>query len=232
MSSEALIEARALTKYFQRGQETIRVLDHLDLVVPKGSFLALMGPSGSGKSTLLNLCGGLDVPTEGELKVNGEDITRFNNDELASWRARNVGFIFQTFNLIPVLSALENVELPLLLTRLPRRERRERAAFALERVGLAERTSHRPGQLSGGQEQRVAIARALVMDPLFLLADEPTGDLDRASTEGVLDLLQHLHEQQHKSIVMVTHDPLAAQRAESILHLDNGRVLEVVEHPA
>ena len=232
LSGEALIEARALTKCFQRGEETVRVLEQLDLVVPRGSFLALMGPSGSGKSTLLNLCGGLDIPTEGELEVDGQDITRFNSNELAGWRARNVGFIFQTFNLIEVLTALENVELPLLLTRLPRAERRERAAYALELVGLADRVNHRPGQLSGGQEQRVAIARALVMDPLFLLADEPTGDLDHANTEGVLDLLQHLHEQQHKTIVMVTHDPLAAERAEYTLHLDNGRVIETVGNRA
>jgi len=220
------IEIRDLTKSYERGGEHLVVLDHLDLSIWAGERAALMGPSGSGKSTLLNLIGGLDRADSGQLVVAGEDVTRLEGAELAHWRSETIGFVFQGFNLIPVLSALENVELPLLLTPLSRAQRREHALRALELVGLADRRKHRPAQLSGGQEQRVAIARAVVTDPKIILADEPTGDLDRASADAVLDLLSKLNEELGKTVLMVTHDPLAAERARRIVHLDKGRLAE------
>ena len=226
-----IVELNNVEKSYRRGGELIRVLGGISVEVPRGQFLALMGPSGSGKSTLLNLLGGLDKPDQGSVNIAGEDITRLGSDALATWRARHVGFVFQSFNLIPVLTALENVELPLSLTSLSRSERRERAEFALELVGIADRASHRPGQLSGGQEQRVAIARAVVTDPLFVLADEPTGDLDHGTTMAILDLLVQLNEQQQKTIMMVTHDPIAAEHASRRLHLDEGRLRELEESP-
>lgn len=230
--TEQLVELDKVDKHYLRGGETLNVLSDITLEVPHGQFLALMGPSGSGKSTLLNLLGGLDRPNRGSVKVAGEDISRLGPDALATWRARHVGFVFQSFNLIPVLTAMENVELPLSLTSLSRAERRERAEFALELVGIAERASHRPGQLSGGQEQRVAIARAVVTDPLFLLADEPTGDLDHGTTMAILELLVQLNEQQQKTIMMVTHDPIAAEHASRRLYLDQGRLHEQPESSA
>jgi putative ABC transport system ATP-binding protein len=217
-----LVEIRGLNKVYSRGGETVAVLDGLDLDVPRGDFLALMGPSGSGKSTLLNLIGGLDRPSGGSVVVDGRRIDQMSERELANWRAANVGFIFQMYNLLPVLSAERNVELPLLLTNMSARERRERARTALALVGLADRTKHRPGELSGGQEQRVGIARAIVTDPALLLCDEPTGDLDRKSGDEVLELLEALNAEHGKTIVMVTHDPHAAARAKRTLHLDKG----------
>ena len=227
--SEAMIQVRGLTKRYQRGGETLVVLDGLDLEMQEGRFYALMGPSGSGKTTLLNLIGGLDQPDEGELFVAGEELGALSGAELARWRAANVGFVFQGFNLIPVLSAYENVELPLKLTPLSRAERRKHAEFALELVGLTDRMHHRPKQLSGGQEQRVAIARAVATDPKVILADEPTGDLDRKSAGQVLDLLVRLNKEFKKTILMVTHDPHAAERAQSIVQLDKGQ-LGSIEH--
>jgi putative ABC transport system ATP-binding protein len=224
-----MIQIRQLTKSYQRGGETLRVLDHLDLEMETGRFYALMGPSGSGKTTLLNLIGGLDHADGGELVVAGEDLTSLDGAALAQWRAETVGFVFQGFNLIPVLSALENVELPLSLSPLARKERREHARHALKLVGLADRQKHRPRQLSGGQEQRVAIARAIVSDPKLILADEPTGDLDRASADAVLDLLSRLNREFKKTILMVTHDPRAASHAERIVHLDKGKLERVEE---
>jgi putative ABC transport system ATP-binding protein len=202
----------------------LRVLDQLDLDMEAGGFYALMGPSGSGKTTLLNLIGGLDRADEGQIVIDGEDIAAMRGPELADWRAEKVGFVFQGFNLIPVLTAQENVELPLLLTKLSRSQRREHAQTALELVGLGDRRTHRPSQLSGGQEQRVAIARALVSDPMLVLADEPTGDLDRKSADDVLRLLRQLNEQYQKTILMVTHDMAAAQQAKTIVHMDKGRL--------
>ncbi len=221
-----MISVRDVTKTYSRGGQTLTVLDHIDLVVEDGQFCALMGPSGSGKTTLLNIIGGLDHADSGEVTVAGEDLTRLADSDLASWRAESVGFVFQGFNLIPVLTACENVELPLLLTSLGRAERRAHALHALDLVGLTDRAKHRPSQLSGGQEQRVAIARALVTDPRLILADEPTGDLDRASTDQVLDLLCRLNEELQKTIVMVTHDPLVAERAKYTIHLDKGRLAD------
>ncbi len=221
-----LIEAQQLTKRYTRGDETLEVLQHISFTVDEGEFLALMGPSGSGKTTLLNLIGGLDQADEGMHVVAGPNLSQLATENLAAWRADNVGFVFQSFNLIPVLTAIGNVEMPLLLTSLSRAERRERAEFALQLVGLDDRMHHRPDQLSGGQEQRVAIARALVSDPLFILADEPTGDLDRSSAAQVLDLLSQLNEEQQKTVLMVTHDPHAAERAKRTLHLDKGQLLE------
>ena len=218
------IDLKNVTKSYRRGGETLTVLDRLDLSMEAGRFYALMGPSGSGKSTLLNLIGALDEPDSGSGVVGGEDLTTFSSGELAEWRASNVGFVFQGFNLIPVLSALENVALPLALAPLSGRERKERALYALELVGLADRAKHRPRQLSGGQEQRVAIARAVVTDPAVNLADEPTCDLDRASAGQVLDLLQRLNSELKKTVLMVTHDPPAAERAERIVQLDKGRL--------
>lgn len=227
---EPLIDLRGVTRTYRRGGEELRVLDGLDLQIDAGGFLALMGPSGSGKTTLLNLVGGLDRADAGRVAVAGEDLSALAGSDLASWRADNVGFVFQGFNLLPVLTARENVELPLLLTDLGRRERRERALHALNLVGLADRVDHRPRQLSGGQEQRVAIARAIVSDPVLILADEPTGDLDRESAEQVLGLLERLHREMGKTILMVTHDPLAAAHAERVIHLDKGRLGAVEEN--
>jgi putative ABC transport system ATP-binding protein len=221
-----LVSLRGVTKTYRRGGESLTVLDRLDLDVEEAEFLALMGPSGSGKSTILNLVGGLDLPDDGTVTVAGTDLTRLSADRLADWRARHVGFVFQSFNLIPVLTALENVELPLLLTPLTRRRRREQAAYALEIVGLSDRMRHRPKQLSGGQEQRVAIARAIAMDPTVLLCDEPTGDLDRHSADQVLDLLRRLPSENRTTILMVTHDPAASARADRTLHLDKGLLVD------
>jgi putative ABC transport system ATP-binding protein len=228
-SGEALIELRGVRRTYRRGGEALTVLDGLDLEVSRGEYAALMGPSGSGKTTLLNLIGGLDRADDGEVLVDGEDLSRLSTGRLARWRANTVGFVFQGFNLMPVLTARQNVELPLLLSPLSRRDRRRHALHALELVGLGDRADHRPRQLSGGQEQRVAIARALVTDPLLILADEPTGDLDRDSADAVLGLLGQLNEQFGKTIVMVTHDPRAAERARCVVHLDKGR-LGRVEH--
>lgn len=221
----ALVEIRHLAKSYRRGHQLVPVLADITLSVAAGDFTALMGPSGSGKSTLLNLIAGLDKPDSGTLLVNGEDITRLGERALANWRAAHIGFIFQFYNLMPVLSALENVELPLLLTTLSRRERRERARMTLEMVGLADRMDHLPGELSGGQQQRVAIARAIVTDPVLIAADEPTGDLDRASAADILDLMQRLNRELGKTIIMVTHDAQAAQRARTVLHLEKGELL-------
>jgi len=217
-----LIEARDVAKSYAKGAETVQVLRDIDLDVDAGEWVALMGPSGSGKTTLLNLLGGLDVPDAGSIRVGGEELSGRTNAELAEWRARHVGFIFQLYNLMPVLTAHQNVELPLLLAPLSRRERREHVDAALETVGLADRMDHYPSQLSGGQQQRVAIARAIVTDPSFLLADEPTGDLDAKSAHEILDLMDGLHERQGKAIVMVTHDPHAAERADRLVHLEKG----------
>jgi len=225
-----LIRLRGVTKTYERGGEVLTVLDRLDLDIEKGGFYALMGPSGSGKTTLLNLIGGLDQGSAGEIVVNGEDIASMGGAELAGWRSSNVGFVFQGFNLIPVLTAQENVELPLLLTKLSRAERRKHAEVALGLVGLTDRREHRPAQLSGGQEQRVAIARAIVTDPMLIMADEPTGDLDRKSAGEVLDLLTKLNESYGKTILMVTHDPAAANRAKKIVHMDKGRLGELADN--
>lgn len=219
---ELLVRAHDLHKVFHRGSERIDVLQGLDLEIPRGDFLALMGPSGSGKTTLLNLLGGLDQPTQGTIEVEGRRIDQLSSGELARWRAQNVGFVFQMYNLLPVLTAERNVELPLLLTHLSRKERKDHVAAALSVVGLSDRSGHYPRQLSGGQEQRVGIARAIVTDPTLLLADEPTGDLDRKSGDEILDLLDALNAEHGKTIVMVTHDPLAAARARRTLHLDKG----------
>jgi len=223
---ETLVEVRGVHKYFTRGSEKIDVLSGLDLDVGRGEFLALMGPSGSGKSTLLNLIGGLDRPSAGSVAVGGQRIDGLSDARLAAWRARHVGFVFQMYNLLPALTAERNVELPLLLAPLGRSRRRQQVATALALVGLADRAKHYPRQLSGGQEQRVGIARAIVTDPTLLLCDEPTGDLDRKSGDEVLDLLQALHRDQGKTIVMVTHDPHAAERAGRVLHLDKGVLAE------
>jgi putative ABC transport system ATP-binding protein len=217
-----MVEVRDVRKVYRKDAEEITVLDGLHLEVPEGEFLALMGPSGSGKTTLLNLIAGIDRPTSGQVIVAGTDVAQLSESALAGWRSRNVGFIFQFYNLIPVLSARENVELPLLLAPLSKRERRERAMTALKVVGLEDRASHYPRQLSGGQEQRVAIARAIVADPKVLVADEPTGDLDARSAEEILDLMQTLNQEFKKTIVMVTHDPRAAHRAHTERHLDKG----------
>ena len=221
-----LVRIRGLSKQYQRGREIVQVLQQLDLDIARGEFLALMGPSGSGKSTLLNLIGGLDRPSSGSIEVDGQPIDALADAELARWRAGSVGFIFQLYNLMPVLTAERNVELPLLLTRLSAEERAARVAAVLRLVGLSDRARHRPGQLSGGQEQRVGIARAIVTNPKLLLCDEPTGDLDRKSGDEVLDLLAALSAQQGKTIVMVTHDPRAAARAHRTLHLDKGQLVE------
>ncbi len=223
-----MVSVRNVTKTYKRGAEELKVLDALNLDVPEGEFVALMGPSGSGKTTLLNLIAGIDRPTSGAVVVGGKDIAVLSEGDLAKWRSKSVGFIFQFYNLIPVLSALENVELPLLLTSLGKKERRERALTALKVVGLADRSSHYPRQLSGGQEQRVAIARAIVTDPQVLVADEPTGDLDAKSAEEILNLMDTLNRDFKKTIVMVTHDPRAAERAHVQRHLEKG-VLELRE---
>jgi putative ABC transport system ATP-binding protein len=224
VSDETLVRVRGLAKDYRRGAETVHVLQALDLDIPKGDFLALMGPSGSGKSTLLNLIGGLDRPTAGTIEISGQRTDTMSESQLGRWRANHVGFVFQMYNLLPVLTAERNVELPLLLTSLSSAERRKRAAAALSLVGLADRAKHKPRELSGGQEQRVGIARAIVSDPTLLLCDEPTGDLDRKSGDEVLDLLQALNERHGKTIIMVTHDPHAAARAKHTLHLEKGQL--------
>jgi putative ABC transport system ATP-binding protein len=221
-----LVKVRGVSKDFKRAAETIHVLEALDLDVGAGEFLALMGPSGSGKSTLLNLIGGLDRPTRGTIEVGGRRIDDLSGRQLAGWRARHVGFVFQFYNLLPMLTAARNVELPLLLTPLAKKERRVQVETALGIVGLAERTKHYPRQLSGGEQQRVGIARAIASDPSLILADEPTGDLDRKSGDEVLEILHSLSAQHGKTIVMVTHDPLAAERADRTLHLDKGQLVE------
>jgi putative ABC transport system ATP-binding protein len=215
---------RGVAKQYQRGNEIVPVLEKLDLDLPRGDFVALMGPSGSGKTTLLNLLGGLDRPTTGTIEVDGLAIDKLSDSKLGDWRAHNVGFVFQMYNLLPVLTAERNVELPLLLSRLSRSERLKHVHTALSLVGLADRMKHKPRELSGGQEQRVGIARAIVTDPTLLLCDEPTGDLDRKSGDEILDLLQALNKQHGKTIVMVTHDPRAAERANRTLHLEKGRL--------
>lgn len=224
--SEQMVQVRGVTKVYERGKQKIEVLHGLTLEIPKGDFVALMGPSGSGKTTLLNLIGGLDQPTAGEVVVGGVRIDRLGSGELARWRARNVGFVFQFYNLMPVLSAERNVELPLLLTRLSGAQRRKNVAVALEIVGLSDRAKHKPKELSGGQEQRVAIARALVSDPQLLVCDEPTGDLDRKTADEILGLIQVLNREHGKTVVMVTHDPKAAEFARRTLHLEKGQLLE------
>ncbi|MGQ0383602.1 MAG: ABC transporter ATP-binding protein [Gammaproteobacteria bacterium] len=224
--SEAMIRVRNVHKSYVRGKQQVEVLHGLTLDIPKGDFVALMGPSGSGKTTLLNLIGGLDRPTAGEIEVGGERIDRLASGALAKWRARNIGFVFQFYNLMPVLTAERNVELPLLLTRLSAAERRKSVAVALEIVGLTDRARHKPRELSGGQEQRVAIARALVSDPTVLICDEPTGDLDRRTADEILGLLQVLNREHGKTVVMVTHDPKAAEFARRTLHLEKGQLLE------
>jgi putative ABC transport system ATP-binding protein len=220
-----LVEIRQLSKVYARGKQKLEVLHHVDLDIPSGDFIALMGPSGSGKSTLLNLIGGLDSPTDGSITVSGQRIDRLSENALARWRAATVGFVFQFYNLLPVLSARRNVELPLLLTRLSSAQRRRNADVALQLVGLSDRATHKPNELSGGQQQRVAIARAIVSDPQLLVCDEPTGDLDRQSAEEVLGLLQQLNRDHGKTIIMVTHDPKAAEYASHTVHLDKGTLV-------
>jgi putative ABC transport system ATP-binding protein len=223
-SEASIIRAVQLSKVYWRGEEKIEVLHGLDLTIEEGAFEALMGPSGSGKTTLLNLIAGLDQPSGGSLTVAGADLGSMSDGARANWRASNIGFVFQTYNLMPVLTALENVELPLLLTNLPKSERRKRAQTALRVVGLEQRMNHYPRQLSGGQEQRVCIARAIVTDPKIIVADEPTGDLDRENADEILDLMGKLNTEFNKTIVMVTHDPAAAERAGKRLHLDKGKL--------
>ena len=221
---ENLVRLRQVAKDYKRGAETVHVLHQLDLDIPKGDFLALMGPSGSGKSTLLNLIGGLDRPSSGTIEIAGQRTDSLSDGALGKWRANHVGFVFQMYNLLPVLTAERNVELPLLLTSLSSGDRHKRVSAALSLVGLSERAKHKPRELSGGQEQRVGIARAIVSDPTLLLCDEPTGDLDRKSGDEILDLLQALNTQQGKTIIMVTHDPHAAARAKHVLHLNKGQL--------
>jgi putative ABC transport system ATP-binding protein len=225
----ALVEVRNLSKIYQRGKQKIEVLHHVQLDIEQGDFMALMGPSGSGKTTLLNLIGGLDSPTDGSITIGGKRIDRLSEGALARWRSSNVGFVFQFYNLLPMLSARKNVELPLLLTRLSAAQRKRNAAVALELVGLADRAAHKPSELSGGQQQRVAIARAIVSDPTLLVCDEPTGDLDRQSAADVLTLLQQLNRDHGKTIIIVTHDPKAAEFAKHTLHLDKGSLVEQME---
>jgi putative ABC transport system ATP-binding protein len=224
--TEPLVQIQDVHKVYPRGSERVDVLKGLDLEVPQGEFLALMGPSGSGKTTLLNMIGGLDRPSSGRVVVGGRDLTHARSRELARWRAQHVGFVFQFYNLLPVLTAARNIELPLLLTSLSRAERKKHVDAALELVGLADRADHYPSQLSGGQEQRVGIARAIVNDPTLLLCDEPTGDLDRATAGEILDLLAALNQRYGKTVIMVTHDPLAAARARRVLHVDKGVLVE------
>jgi len=224
--SETLIKVDNVSKIYQRGGETLTVLDGLNLEVPKQDFLALMGPSGSGKSTLLNLMGGLDTPTSGGIGINGVQLDQMNSKQLSHWRASNVGFIFQFYNLLPVLTADKNVELPLLLTNLSKSQRKDHVLTAMKAVGIDDRADHKPSELSGGQQQRVAIARALVSDPDILVCDEPTGDLDRNTATEILGLLKILNEDHGKTIIMVTHDPVAAESAKRILHLDKGQLTD------
>ena len=221
-----LIETRDLSKVYERGKQKVEVLHHINLDIAEGDFLALMGPSGSGKTTLLNLIGGLDTPTGGSITVAGQRLDQLSGGQLAKWRASHVGFVFQFYNLMPMLSAQRNVELPLLLTKLSAAQRRKNASIALQLVGLGDRASHKPSELSGGQQQRVAIARAILSDPTLLVCDEPTGDLDRQSAEEVLGLLRVLNREHGKTIVMVTHDPKAAEYANHTLHLDKGTLVE------
>ena len=224
-TDEVLVQLKGISKAYKKGKEQVKVLANLDLEIRRGDFLALMGPSGSGKTTLLNLLGGLDIPTTGELIIGGQRLDKMSSSQLTKWRARHVGFIFQFYNLMPVLTAEKNVELPLLLTNLSSKQRKQHVAAALELVGLSDRAKHYPNELSGGQEQRVAIARALVSDPDLLLCDEPTGDLDRATADEILELLQRLNSQQQKTIVMVTHDPRAADHARHLLQMDKGSLV-------
>jgi len=225
----ALVRVRDLDKRYVRGNEEIHVLQGLNLDVDAGDFVAFMGPSGSGKTTLLNLLGGLDLPTSGSITVAGDEITHMSAGKLTAWRARHVGFVFQLYNLIPVLTAFQNVELPLLLTKLSKAERRKHVETALAVVGLTDRMGHYPRQLSGGQEQRVAIARAIIADPTFLLCDEPTGDLDRKSADEIMDIIDRLVKEHGKTVLMVSHDPRAAERARVVLHLDKGVLMEAVK---
>ena len=225
-SEQPMVRLTGVAKRFTKGKETISIFDHLDLAIPRGDFIAVMGPSGSGKTTLLNLLGGIDRADAGEISVADRRIDGLSEGELAAWRAANIGFIFQFYNLMPMLTAAQNVELPLLLTRLKKKERAERVQTALSVVGLADRAKHRPREMSGGQQQRVAIARAIVSDPNLLLCDEPTGDLDRQSADEILSILQLLNGELGKTIVMVTHDPAAANYAKRVLHLDKGRFVE------
>lgn len=227
-----LVRINNVHKFFTRGSERIDVLQGVNLDIPEGDFLALMGPSGSGKTTLLNLMGGLDTPSSGGIEIGGANIAGLSGSQLSRWRSQHIGFVFQLYNLLPVLTAEKNVELPLLLTKLSKAERSKRVAIALKVVGLAERSKHYPRQLSGGQEQRVGIARAIVTDPVLLLADEPTGDLDRKSGDEILDLLQALNRDLGKTIVMVTHDPRAAERAKRVIHLDKGLLMGAAGEPA
>ncbi len=225
-----LVAVRGVTKTYQRGPERVAVLHGIDLDIAPGEFIALMGPSGSGKSTLLNLIGGLDTPTSGAVAIEGQRIDRMSEAQLATWRSRHVGFVFQFYNLMPTLTAQKNVELPLLLTHLSASQRARNARIALTLVGLADRGGHRPNELSGGQQQRVAIARAIVSDPVFLICDEPTGDLDRQSAEDVLNLLNELNRTHGKTIIMVTHDPKAAEHASRTIHLDKGVLVDSDPH--
>jgi putative ABC transport system ATP-binding protein len=221
-----LVSLKNVVKRYQRGKQSVEVLHGVNLTIEQGEFLALMGPSGSGKTTLLNLIAGLDQPTEGEVTVAGERIDKLSGGKLAKWRARHIGFVFQFYNLLPVLTAARNVEVPLLLTNLSSAQRKQNVRAVLELVGLADRATHKPGELSGGQQQRVSIARALVADPTLLVCDEPTGDLDRENAEEILGLLQTLNRKQGKTIIMVTHDPLAADHAARTLHVDKGRLVD------
>ena len=228
----ALVDLRNVSKTYVRGVQKVEVLHGIDMEIRAGDFVALMGPSGSGKTTLLNLIGGLDAPTGGSISVGGQRIDQLSESALARWRAAHVGFVFQFYNLLSTLAARRNVELPLLLTRLSGTQRRQRAQIALQLVGLADRAAHKPGELSGGQQQRVAIARAIVSDPTLLVCDEPTGDLDRHSAEDVLRLLQQLNRDHGKTIIMVTHDPKAAEFARRIVHLDKGVLVDDIKRPA
>jgi putative ABC transport system ATP-binding protein len=232
MASNPIVRVRGVHKFFTRGSEQIDVLNNLNLEVPEGEFFGLMGPSGSGKTTLLNLIAGLDKPSEGEVWIGESLVSRMTESELARWRTRSIGFIFQFYHLLPVLTAYENVELPLLLLPLSGTERRRQVLTALDLVGLSDRLHHRPGQLSGGQQQRVGIARAVVTDPILIVADEPTGDLDARSAEEILNLLGELQKSLQKTIILVTHDPRAAQRAQRILHLEKGQLVESQAAPA
>jgi len=228
----SLYELKDLSKRYTRGKESITIFEELTMSIPQGDFIAIMGPSGSGKTTLLNLLGGIDRPSSGSVECEGVRVDKLSEGKLAKWRSQNVGFIFQFYNLMPTLTAAQNVELPLLLTKLSGKQRKERVATALDVVGLADRKGHRPRQLSGGQQQRVAIARAIVADPKVLLCDEPTGDLDRVSADEILETLQLLNKELGKTIVMVTHDPSAAKYAARELHLDKGRFIEAKAEPA
>lgn len=229
---ENVVTCRSVTKNYKRGKETVAVLSDFNLDIAQGDFVAIMGPSGSGKTTLLNLIGGLDKPSKGELAVAGARLDKLSGSQLAEWRGRHVGFIFQFYNLMPTLSAERNVEIPLLLTSLSAKQRKQKVAAALELVGLTDRRKHKPTELSGGQQQRVAIARALVADPTLLVCDEPTGDLDRSTAEDILSLLQVLNKQYGKSIIMVTHDPKAAEYASRQLHVDKGQLAESIVRSA